>query len=145
MDRLLVKLTHDTGDNDELLAEVAAENPEGFTPREVRALQVRFNANVALANRGSKHVRLDMFADMLDDEYLQSKLTWQRQDGKEIADAALIQNTLVTSLKAVGNLHKKRPEMDLSSLRKAVDKLADHSSEIVKTEAKKLQKALDAN
>ncbi len=145
MDRLLLKLTYDTGDSDEVLAEIASQNPEGFTPSEVRSLLVRYNANVALANRGSQHVRVPMLADMFDNDYLRDKMKSRRKDGGETTDETLVVNTLINTLKAVGTLHRKRPDLDLSSLRQAVDKLADHPNKAVQAEAKKLQQALDAS
>ena len=86
---------------------------------------------------------LSLVLDMLDEEYLKTNLKGRRKDGSEITDEAAVVQTLIDSLKAVGELHRKRPEMDLTSLRPAVDKLAGNSNKSVQTEAKNAQKALD--
>src|SRR5207248_2295084 len=139
MDRLLLRLTNDAGTGGEVLTELSGDDPAGFAvPNSVSALEVSYLADRALANRGSRLVRLPMFADMLDEEYLQTTMKVRRKDGTEVTDQRAVVQTLIDSLKALGELHHRRPEMDLSSLRKAVDNLADNANEAVKAEAKKL-------
>jgi hypothetical protein len=52
--------------------------------------------------------------------------------------------TLINTLKAAAELHRKRPEMDLSALRSAIDRLAGDSNKAVQAEAVQAQLALDA-
>ncbi len=67
-----------------------------------------------------------------------------RKDGTEITDQSAVAQTLIDSLKAVGALHRRQPDLNLSSLRPAIDKLAANSNKAVQAEAKNVQKTLDA-
>jgi HEAT repeat protein len=146
MDRLLLRLTNDSGGGGDVLTELTGQDPAGFTvPNSVSGLEVSYLANRALANRGSRLVRLPMFLDMLDEDYLRTTMKVRRKDGTEVTDQNAVVQTLIDSLKALEQLHRKRPGMDLSSLRKAIDTLADHSNAAAQAEAKKLQMALDTN
>jgi hypothetical protein len=145
IDRILVDLTHDTGAGSDLVAEIESDDPKTISfPQSVQAMEVAYLANRALANRGSPLVRVSMLADMLDEDYLAKNMRGRRKDGSEVTHEAAVVQTLIDTLKAVGELHRKSPETDLSSLRSAVDTLAGNKDRGVQDEAKKLQKALDA-
>ena len=50
---------------------------------------------------------------------------------------------VVNGLKAVRELHGKKPETDLSALRGPISRLAEHPNKVVQTEALRTQRALD--
>ena len=153
MNKLLLRLMGDTGDGIKLLIEIAEDDKEGMLPiQESAGVEVCYNAATALARRESlKNVPLldqkrllDMLADMLDESTLREKLKAQTKDDTARTADSAVYSTLTNALKAIGELHRKQPKMDLSSLRPAIDKLADKSDKSIKSEAKKLQEALDA-
>src|SRR5262249_13021455 len=125
IDRILLDLTHDTGAGSDLVAEIESDDPKSLSfSQSVQAMEVAYLANPALANRGSPLVRVPRLADMLDEDYLAKNMRGRRKDGSEVTHEAAVVQTLIDTLKAVGELHRKRPETDLSSLRPAVDILA---------------------
>ncbi len=144
VEQTLLRLTYDPGTGTDLLLDVATEDSEGSRPiAETVAIEVRFMADRALAYRGSKKVRLDMLADLLDESYLREHLKVRDRADKEQIDARAVAQTIIDALAAIGVLHDKRPEMELSSVRPAIDMLADNSNKAIQTAAKKLQKTLD--
>ena len=74
---------------------------------------------------------------------LAARLKRARKSGKEQPHEELVVGTLVNALKAVAELHRKRPEMDLSALRPRIDALAQDSNKAVQAEAVQAQLALD--
>jgi hypothetical protein len=147
MDGLLGVLRYDTGAGADLLGELADENPDGFRPStNVTGREVAYNAVIALANRGSDKVKdnFDMLQEMLTEDDVRKHLKVRAKDGTERTDDAAAVQTLINALKAVGQLHRKQPDMDLSSVRPAIDKLADNSNKAVQTEARNVQKTLGA-
>jgi hypothetical protein len=140
IDDILVDLTHDTGAGGELLDELRAENPKGIVPAgKVTDLEVQFQAHRALAYRGSDRIDLAMLGKMLDEGFLRENLKIREKQAEARTSESAVTQTLIDTLKAVGHLHAKRPDMDLSSLRPAVDKLADSNNKAVASEAKELQ------
>ncbi len=161
LEKALVRLSHDNGRGEEELAQVLEEKPAdspGFLsglfqedPSPTRVLikkpgfRVQVNATIALARRGSPQVRLGLLQEMLDEPLLRERFVIQdRKSGKEQPDEALVVTTLVSALKAAAELHRKRPEMDLSGLRPLVDRLAQNPNKAVQAEAQRAQIALGA-
>jgi hypothetical protein len=145
MEKALVRLSHDGGRGEADLSRDLEENP-GPTRTVVKrpGFRVQANATVALARRGSPRVRLDLLAEMLDaDRLRQTFVVQDRQAPVEQPDEALVANTLVNALKAAAELHRRRPEMDLSALRSAVDRLADDPNQNIRAEARQVQQALE--
>jgi hypothetical protein len=58
-----------------------------------------------------------------------------KKPGFRVQANAAIAWTMIDTLKAVAELHRKNPRLDLSSLRPNIDKLADNSNAAVRTEA----------
>jgi len=80
---------------------------------------------------------------MLDEEELQSIFVVQAKNGgAERPDQALVVQILLNALKAVAELHRKNPQLDLSSLRPNLDKLAHNPNSAVQTEAGRVVLAL---
>jgi hypothetical protein len=140
MERALVELTHDDGAGeyrlDEARDEYLAKNPDQTRARSKESgFEIRVNANIALARRGSPQVRLDLFETMLEPEGLRKTLVLVKKDGGEVPNEAMVVQTVVHSLKALEVLHKRRPEMDLSALRPAVLDLSASDNASIRSEA----------
>jgi len=115
-------------------------------PKSPAGWEVRYNATVALARRGSDKVKdegvWDNLTEMLDEEQQLRNFRRIATDGKEVSEAGSAHLTVITALQAVNELHKKRPEMDLSGLNPALEKLAQSHNLAVSTEAKRTQQLL---
>lgn len=145
LEEALVRLSSDDGRGEEELERQLEE-----VPSETRALckrpgfRAQANATVALARRGSPRVRLGLLEEMLDPEVLGKRFVLKdKRTGKEEPQEELVAATLVNALKAVAELHKKRPEMELTRLVPRVDKLAGDANRAVATEAAKAKLALE--
>lgn len=116
--------------------------------------EVRYNAAVALARRGSDHVKdpsvRDTLLEMLNEEQQLNNfpLTDEKgevkkdKEGRKIADLNGAQLASITALQALGELHRRRPEFDLSAFKPSIEKLAASNRLAVSTEAKKLQQTI---
>ena len=117
------------------------------TPASARSLdgwEIRYNATVALARRGSPHVRLEILREMLDEGR-------QRRNRRGTPDAAAAaRRPVLSALKALRQWHE-HPEAvkgagqansELYLLYQAVDRLAESADPAVSTEAKDTLKAL---
>jgi hypothetical protein len=109
-------------------------------------LEIQYNAIRALAHRGSDAMkdpdRLDVLADMLDEGKQQRHFRLKLQDGRDVPDQGEAQTAVESALKAIAVLHRKRPDIDLTRLHPAIEKVAQGNNEVLKQEAKKTQVAL---
>jgi hypothetical protein len=109
--------------------------------------EVRYNAAIALARRGSATVlenpARESILQMLDEDQ-QMRNFRETVNGKQVTDSAKAQLTVITAVQAVAELHRRNPDMDLSPFKAAVDKLVESQSLAVNTEAKKTQLLLAA-
>jgi hypothetical protein len=124
MDAALVKLTYDDGRGGD----------EGSA---ACGLEIRYNAAAALARRGSERVRLDMLREMLDEPAQLQNFRMKRPNGQDAPDEAAARSTVLTALKAVAELHRRRPDRDLSALYPSLDALAASSNAALRTEAER--------
>jgi hypothetical protein len=149
IEEYLVKLSLDDGRGEEKLAERQARNPDAKRSRAIskrKGFQVQANANLALARRGSPKVRLDLLAEMLDPAVLREVFVLRlpgrgKESAREEPDEALVVVTVTSSLRALADLRKARPEMKLDKLKEKVESLADDKNAAVGTEAKKTLQA----
>jgi hypothetical protein len=143
---VLVRLSYDAGTGEDRLAWLA-DDAEEVTRSVTRkpGAEVRYNATVALARRGSSRVRLALLDEMLDEDGLKNTFRVTSKDGKESADEAKVWLTMTSALRAVAQLLHKNPRLDLSDLRRRIDALADHPNPSLRTEAKNAQNALKQN
>ncbi len=81
---------------------------------------------------------------MLDENYLRDNLILRPRNGgsPDRPNEEVIGQTLTNALKAVAELHKLRPDVDLSTLKPEVDALAASGNPDVRTEAEKTKLAL---
>lgn len=116
----------------------AARSPAGW--------EIRYNATLALARRGSNLVksRLDVLAEMLDEEQQRQNFRTTGKDGRDEASDVEVVQSVSATLKAITELHRRQPDLDLSTLYPALDKLADTGSPVLRGEAQGAKKALNA-
>src|SRR5262249_7265624 len=144
IDETLGRLSRDMGKGEELLAQLTDdEDTATQTITKYPGLKVRYNATIALARRGSPRVSLPMLKEMLDESAQMDNFRRKLTNGKEVADEALARQTVVTTLQAIAELHREAPQLDLSELRPAIDKLAESDNVLIRTEVKNTQSVLD--
>jgi hypothetical protein len=139
----LVKLSFDDGRGEEMLEQLRDEDDkaDGIITK-TPGLKIRYNATVALARRGSDNVRLGLLQEMLDESVQKENFRLRPKTGPEVPDEATATLTLVTALQAVAELHRKRPEPDLSTLYSALDQLGQAANAAVRNEAERTLIAL---
>jgi hypothetical protein len=140
----LVARLDDQGQGEELLAPFG----EGDKNLDVQftkspGLRIRYNAAVALARHGSARTPIELFAEMLDESrQLDEHRLRSRKDGHETADEPTAHQTLETALRAIAELHRKNPRINLSSVDSAVEKLIHSADPGVRNEAERTRDAL---
>jgi hypothetical protein len=106
---------------------------------------VRYNASIALARRGSPNALEDSAKDslleMLDEEQ-QMRNFRHSVNGQDVSDAGAAQLTVITAVQAIADLHRLKPDLNLSAFKAAIDKLTNSQSVAVSTEARKTQQLL---
>src|SRR5262249_28010092 len=112
IEETLIRLTYDSGRGDQLMTPFYDDEepavPESRALTRKPGLSIRYQAAVALARRGSSKVRLDLLAEMLDEDLQRGNFYLQKKDGQELPDEAAARTTLDNALKAVVKLHEKR-------------------------------------
>ncbi len=126
----------------------AAQRPavaEAATPSG-RGWEVRYNAALSAARRGgdaaADPVILDTLAEMLDESQQLRNFRTTLRDGREVPDEQSAREAVIGTLRAVAELHRKRPTLDLAPLKPAIAKLTESGNVVVRTEAKATQLAL---
>jgi hypothetical protein len=145
IESFLVRLSDDAGAGADRMEERLRRNPNTKDSRAVttkKGFNVQANAAIALARRGSPRVRLDLLQEMLDPARLREIFVIRPRGGSDRPDEALVVLTLTNTLKAVAELHRKRPEMKLDRLVPLIDNLAASDNPAVRAEAKQTQLAL---
>lgn len=127
-------------------------NRGGKAPSEVTGpssppgFEVRYNAVIALARRGSDKIKderaWETLQEMLDEDQQLRNFKHELPDKQKVSDPGAAHVTLITALQAVAELHRRRPEMDLSDLKPAIEKLTQSRNLAVSTEAKRTQQLL---
>ncbi len=115
-----------------------------------RGWEVRYNAVVALARRGSAHLPFAVLAEMLDEQRQMRNFRARLQDGRNVPDEAAARRTVLNALKAVVEWHKHSSAVqavggDNAGLRKvyaAVDRLTRSPNLVVRTEAENVRLSL---
>lgn len=144
IEKALLRLCDDPGKGEEELAKLEDENADEPTRKLVKkpGFTIQAQAVIALARQGWK-VRLTLLQSMLDEDELGGIFVVQaKKGGSEQPDQAAVVETILNALKAVAELHRKNPQLDLSSIRPAIDKLAHNPNAAVKAEAERALLAL---
>ena len=106
----------------------ASPTPEvvSSAQRSAPGWETRYTATVALARRGSDGVRdrLTIFSEMLDEAQQRHNFRTKLKDGRETANEVEASQTVSNALRALVELHRQRPDIDLSPLHPAISKLA---------------------
>lgn len=133
MEKTLLQLSYDDGHGP-----IVTEIP-------IRGVEIRYKAVEGLARRGSPLVvkRMGLLEEMLDEERQKEIFRIRSNAGKETADEALVFSTVRGALKGLSELHKKKPDLDLSSFSPAIEKLLHSSNPELRTEAERTQIALN--
>jgi hypothetical protein len=128
-------------------------------PKSDPGWEIRYDATLALARRGSERVkdekRLEAFREMLDEQRQLRNFTLfpgERQRPDEpprktaVTDAAGAYNTIITALKVMAELHRKRPDLNLCvldpAINEAMEKLAHSSNPAVSAEVERTRQEL---
>jgi hypothetical protein len=143
MDTLLARLDRDNGHGEDILSRYREEEGLNEMPEtRVPGLTISFNATVALAHRGSDLVRLGVLRKMLNEPYLRENLLLRTKDGKVKADDSLIAKTMEAALQALAELHRQRPERNLSDLYPAIEEVTHSSNAALRVEANRTLQSL---
>jgi hypothetical protein len=96
---------------------------------------IRYNATRALAKRGSDHVKekMDELNEMLDEEKQRRNQRIVLKGGKESINEVVAFEVISSTLKALVELNRRRPDIDLSPLHAAINKLAESSNPALRT------------
>ena len=142
----------------------------GPGPASGPGFEVRYNAVIALAQRGSPRAvqpspqavaasvglaaplpaivvlhgddRLAILREMLDEDWQLRNFRVKLQNGHEVADEVAARTTVISALKAIVELQRRQPDLKLASLRPAIDRLAGSSNPVIQQEAARTQALL---
>jgi hypothetical protein len=145
IDETLSRLSYDTGKGQDVREQQEAPQDGRRTVTRKPGAEIRYNATVALARRGSDRVRIALLEEMLDEPSLQETFRVVFQDGREEPDKFTVWLTLSSTLSAVAELHRQNPGVDLSPLLPKIDALTEHANPNLRTEAKTTLNALTSN
>ena len=111
----------------------------------IRGVEIRYKAVEGLARRGSESVvkRFGILEEMLDEDRQKEIFRIQPKSGKETADETLVTSTVRGALRGITELHRKKPDLDLSSFDPAIDKLLHSSNPELRAEAERTRIALN--
>lgn len=146
VEEALVRLADDDGAGEDRLHEREQQNPAAGAARSVckrKGFKVQVNANLALCRRGSPRVRLDLLDDMLSPERLRTIFVLRAADGTETPEEPLVAVTVASTLQALSELHRRRPELKLDRFRPALRQLTESDDSSLRIEAQRLLAALD--
>jgi hypothetical protein len=132
---------------EETLLQLSYDDGHGAAAEEVpvRGMEIRYKAVEGLARKGSDLVvkRLGILEEMLDEDRQRQNFRMQSKTGRETADEALVASTVRGALRGLSELHRKKPELDLSSFSPAIEKLMHSANPDLRAEAERTQIALN--
>lgn len=104
---------------------------------------IRYNAAVTLARRGSESVPWPLLREMLDEKLQMLNHRVRLADGRDVYDEAAARATIMSALRALADWHEKRadkkamPPPELGSIYRMVDKLTESPFGELKIQAEK--------
>lgn len=121
--------------------------PPPSAPSKAGGWEIKYTATVALARRGSDLVKghFDTLEEMLDEEQQQANCKVRGNDGRELVNEPAATSNVTTALKALVELHRRKPDLDLSKFNPAIQKLLDSKNPLLRNEAEKTRTALQAS
>ncbi len=123
--------------------------PEGVAPS-APGWEIRYQATVALARRGSDKVPLDTLREMLDERKQLRNCVTKLQSGEEVSNEAAARTNVISALKAIvewnktdgaARERKEQPE-EVEKLYEAIDKLRESPNAPLRAEAEKAREVL---
>jgi hypothetical protein len=115
-------------------------------PKSPAGWEIRYNAALALAHRGSEGildpVAWESLVEMLDEDQQLRNFTMRQSDGRELPDETAARLTVIGALKAIQSLHRRNPTIDLTKLAEPLAKLQQSGSAAVRAEATATQLTL---
>lgn len=124
------------------------EPPEGVTPSPA-GWEIRYQATVTLARRGSKQVPLATLREMLDEKQQLRNCVTKLQNGKVVSDEGAARRIIISALNAFVEWKQKvKDEGELgtlvasSGIYEAIDKLRETPNLQLRTEVEKAREAL---
>ena len=125
--------------------------PPGNVQASPAGWEIRYEATATLARKGSKEVRINVLREMLDENIQLKNSRAKLADGKEVPNETTARLNVINAMKAVVDWHKKpeaikaaaaaHPE-ELKGVYAAIDRLAQSSNLVVRTEAERTRKAI---
>lgn len=89
--------------------------------------EVRYNAALALAHRGSDKLSdpavQELFREMLDEDQQLRNFRIKRKDGSEAPDPVAARGTVLGAMKALKDAKEKRPAFELTPFKPELEKL----------------------
>jgi hypothetical protein len=132
---------------EETLLQLSYDDGHGAAAEEVpvRGMEIRYKAVEGLARKGSDLIpkRLGILEEMLDEDRQRQNFRMQTKTGRETADEALVASTVRGALRGLNELHRKKPDFDLSSFSPAIEKLMHSANPDLRAEAERTQIALN--
>src|SRR5437899_2421991 len=126
---------------EETLLQLSYDDGHGMAVTEIaiRGVEIRYKAAEGLARRGSDLVvkRFGILEEMLDEDRQKEIFRIQSKSGKETSDEALVSSTVRGALRGITELHRKKPDLDLSSFVPAIDKLMHSPNAELRAEAER--------
>lgn len=112
--------------------------------------EIRYNATLALARRGSAQLPLEVLSEMLDEPKQMHNFRVRLQDGRNAPDETAARRTVLSALEAFVPWHKQMAEKkkfgtanaDLQHVYDAVRQLTQSSNLVLRTEAEKARQTL---
>ena len=131
MEKTLLRLSYDDGHG----AEDSAA---------LRGAEIRYQAVMGLARRGSRKVvsRMKVLNEMLDEDLLGQTFSSSTHDNQRSTDQDSVISVVTGALRAISELHRQLPELDLAVLRQNIERLSRADNKYLRTEAEKVQLAL---
>jgi hypothetical protein len=118
----------------------AAVSSAATGPKSPTGWEIRYNATLALANRGSPHVTdpevWDSLLEMLDEHQQLRNFRTRSDNGQETLDETGAYTTVISALQAVQEFHRRQPTMDFSGLKGPIEKLTHSRNATVGVQAK---------
>jgi hypothetical protein len=132
---------------EETLLQLSYDDGHGAAAEEVpvRGMEIRYKAVEGLARKGCDLIgkRLGILEEMLDEDRQRHNFRMQSKTGRETADEALVGSTVRGALRGLSELHRKKPDFDLSSFSSAIEKLMHSANPDLRAEAERTQIALN--
>jgi len=112
----------------------------------VTGREVRYNAVLALAHRGSPRLKdegvWDVLLEMLDEGEQLQNYTPRSGESRGVPDETAARTTVISALQAVRVFHDKEPQTDLSGLKQPIEKLTHSANATVSVQARQTLESL---